>query len=527
MSTPDKPTSQTPSNPELIAAWQWFINYDESSKRHKRKRIRIRTAIIWISFASSVLAVVLSVFFPNPEAIPDQANRIRNGLLIALAVLPGVSTVLVGYALRFSPMSAWAVYRVGAELIRREIYLYRTHAGPYTDLKGKDDEKRRILLENLKKASRVEKIYATDRMQENPTIKQTVQDVLLGAEATPSLREIKTPEKVRQQIEAQTKKYSNQRDDGFGDLTVEEYVEHRLVGQLDWYTKRVGNDFFWLQFWQVAILMMGALGTVLVALSTIVPYGSALPPFVAVTTAFAAAFGLYLELQMFNHTYPIYSTAARRLKNLMDEWQIRLSYFDAANDIHQKLRLQFIVEAESVLQSEREEWMIRVVQTQSALEQKLSRSDKDDINQEYHVQQSGLGTSLLNLAGVELGGLKNKQALALYQEALRVFNDSKNTLGTLEAVEGIIESLVLHPTSNRSDDPKSRQHLENTAMLYGAVTKWREQRNQAIVPAQKALFERAMRPLREQLDGQFSSLQTQGQALDFDEMVKLASEQSL
>jgi hypothetical protein len=70
-------------------------------------------------------------------------------------------------------------------LIRREIYLYRTHAGPYTDLKGKDDEKRRILLENLKKASRVEKIYATDRMQENPTIKQTVQDVLLGAEATP------------------------------------------------------------------------------------------------------------------------------------------------------------------------------------------------------------------------------------------------------------------------------------------------------------------------------------------------------
>jgi hypothetical protein len=185
------------------------------------------------------------------------------------------------------------------------------------------------------------------------------------------------------------------------------------------------------------------------------------------------------------------------------------------------------VEAESVLQSEREEWMIRVVQTQSALEQKLSRSDKDDINQEYHVQQSGLGTSLLNLAGVELGGLKNKQALALYQEALRVFNDSKNTLGTLEAVEGIIESLVLHPTSNRSDDPKSRQHLENTAMLYGAVTKWREQRNQAIVPAQKALFERAMRPLREQLDGQFSSLQTQGQALDFDEMVKLASEQSL
>jgi hypothetical protein len=82
-------------------------------KRHKQKRIRIRTAIIWISFASSVLAVVLSVFFPNPGAIPDQANRIRNGLLIALAVLPGVSTVLVGYALRFSPMSAWAVYRVG------------------------------------------------------------------------------------------------------------------------------------------------------------------------------------------------------------------------------------------------------------------------------------------------------------------------------------------------------------------------------------------------------------------------------
>jgi hypothetical protein len=32
MSTPDKPTSQTPSNPELIAAWQWFINYDESSE---------------------------------------------------------------------------------------------------------------------------------------------------------------------------------------------------------------------------------------------------------------------------------------------------------------------------------------------------------------------------------------------------------------------------------------------------------------------------------------------------------------
>lgn len=526
MSAQNNPSSQTVQhNPELIAAWQWFINYDESSKRHKMKRIRVRTTIIWISLLSSILAVVLSVFFA--EAIPNQANWIRNGLLIALAVLPGISTVLVGYALRFSPMSAWAVYRVGAELIRREIYLYRTHAGPYAGLEGKEDEKRITLLENLKKASRVEKVYATDRMEENPTIKQTVQEVLSGTEATPSLREIKTPEEVKQDIKMQIGKYNQGHDDGFGDLTVQEYVELRLVGQLDWYTDRVRKDFFWLQVWQVSILIMGALGTVLVALSTIIPNGNILPPFVAVTTALASAFGLYLELQMLNHTYPIYSNAARRLKNLMDEWQIRLSHFDDANPLHQQLRLQFISEAESVLQAEREEWMIRVIQTQSALEQKLSRSDENDINQEYNLQQSGLGSSLLNLAAVELGNLRGKQALSLYQEALRVFNDAKNTLGTLEAVEGIIEALTLqHGTDTRSDAER-RKDLEQTATLYGAVIKWREQRKQTLVPAQKALFERAMRPIREQLNAEFSTLENKGSALAFEEMVKLALEQSL
>ncbi len=149
--TDDDPEYRTVNDPALQYAWQYYITYDNVSVEQKAHHNKQRFRIIVLG----VLATIIAVFFvPAPIAalvamvrgwnaqVADFLHWLRWIFLIAA---PIALSALMAYTLQFAPSMAWVVHRVGAEKIRRDIYLYRMNAGSYADAKLTKLDKQNML----------------------------------------------------------------------------------------------------------------------------------------------------------------------------------------------------------------------------------------------------------------------------------------------------------------------------------------------------------------------------------------------
>ena len=128
------PTQKAPPDPALIAAWRRLLDFDNKSTSEKMDYQRIRMWVLWLSFLSSALAVVSA--FP----VGDLLHFLFR---VALVMLPVASVALMNFAREYATSTDWIEYRVTAELIRTQIYLYRMEAGEYTQ---KDTQSQQKLL---------------------------------------------------------------------------------------------------------------------------------------------------------------------------------------------------------------------------------------------------------------------------------------------------------------------------------------------------------------------------------------------
>ncbi len=464
------PYNEDDFDPALLAAWSRFIDYDRASIRLKRQRWLVRSIIIMLSVVTSIYAVGITYM--------DTPGFWKNLVLVILAALPIFTAVMISYAKEFSPILAWSVYRVGAELLRREIYLYRARVGDY-DIKPSDSVpdpdalRRKRFLENIEKASNIQPIYDTDSLN-NSVMREAVQQVLAGEATTPQNRQITSDistliKQAKDSVyqEAQTfkdptlwrrivlfftrrtvhewvaeehaserpdGKAMGVRDDAFSELDGEAYVKLRLIPHFNWYSNRTNNDYRLLQRGKVSIWVLGGLGSLLVATSSI--SGWNIEPWVAVTSSMVVAMGLYLELTMVSHTFPIYNNTANKLRNLRDEWEVLLQGSAPPNDRTIK---NYIMRAERTLQIEREEWMTRAIQSQTALEQKLAKSEaaiSDYLPQTLN--QLALAQSFRLQGDHAYNNGRYKRALVFYWESVNIYENLGNEPGMLDGLQGLV-----------------------------------------------------------------------------------------
>ena len=314
--------------------------YDAGSIHQKAIHSRIRKLIIYIGVIISFLVMLSSVKDKLPQ-IGYFSVFIKYGLI----VLPIVVAAVMAYATQFTPSLAWGTYRVSAETIRREIYLYRMKAGDYaTEL----EEKHSTMLLN-----KVNAVVNGVGVLGSLTAKYKV----LGKDI-PSIVKTKT---------------DNPADDGFKELLSNEYVDYRVLKQSEWYIKRANEDYWMLRVWRALALFFAGVSSVLAALD--------LEPVIIMTSAATVALALYMELRMRGRTYRLYNETSDAVVQAVDEWKVK----DLAQRDKPETTAELVLKIENLFERERADWKEQATQSQMAVEQALLKEgDKSRLDIQFN-----------------------------------------------------------------------------------------------------------------------------------------------
>jgi hypothetical protein len=316
---------RTSDDAALQYAWKRFLNFDNASIRHKPKNMRLRTAIIMLGFLASTLSVI-SGFHHGP---PDLWKHM---LQLSLIIVPLIAAGLITYAFQFTPSLSWIAYRMGAELIRHHIFLYRMMAGEYFNKPS--SEQQQMLVAAVEDATR--------QVREITSAPQPyIEDV-------PNLSE-----RLMKHFAIQQDK-----DDGFSKLTVDQYIEWRVKDQKDWYVQHANQDFRYLKQARVLVLIIMGMSSGVAALGG--------EPLVALTTAAALTMGMLIETAMYGKNYSIYHGTVEKIEHEIARWK--------ACPPEVRRECDFVAAIERIFQEERDLWMHQASQTQLANEQSIMRN---------------------------------------------------------------------------------------------------------------------------------------------------------
>jgi hypothetical protein len=251
-----------------------------------------------------------------------------------IVAIPIIVTILFGLSNRFNHGQKWIWLRSSAEILKSEIFRYRTKAGIY----GVDKDR------ETKLADKVQCF--------NNHLMQT--EVNLSA-----LKPYQGPLPPQYSIA--------DNDDGFTPLSPERYLNLRLEDQLNYYQKKtteLERKWSLLQGW---IYGLGGAGTLLAA--------RGFELWIALTTGLVAAITAYLGYQQVEERLQKYNKASIRLTNLLNWW----SALSTSEQAKQENIDQLVSDTETALGSEFQEWVQQMQETMMALKEKDKMPEKAQI----------------------------------------------------------------------------------------------------------------------------------------------------
>lgn len=324
--TTSDPTPSVTRTPTLIDAWKRFATYDQNAVLAQRNFLRQRKWIVLLGVASTTLAVVYSVVdrevaAGGPVWFPTWLSRegVKEVFHLLVGVTPIILTVMIAVSVKFNLGISWVMLRSSAEALRKEIYCYRTQVGEYSPRQTTAIETREVkLARRLKLVSK--------RLMET-AVNQT------GLK--PYKDDMPLPPKYGTAPD----------DDGFSDLTAEQYLHWRLEDQFDYYQKKALKLDRELKYsyWQIYIL--GGFGALLALLR--------LDVWIAVSSAVAAALTTFLEFRRVESNIVSCNLAAADLYDIRVWW-------NALPDIakQDQASIETLVSStESVMQTENSGWL--------------------------------------------------------------------------------------------------------------------------------------------------------------------------
>lgn len=358
--TSELPTASAPPHSSTLEdTWIRFHNYDKNAVRAQKHFTNQRKLILGLAVAAAFMAVTYSLLEGNQAAItpylaiaglPQSANQwlqenflgVFHGIVV---LIPIMSAGLTAFALKFNLGVNWVMLRSSAEALKKEIYLYRTQVGDYSSAQSQIESRDVRLARKVKIISR--RLMET---QVNQTILEPYQ------KASPP--ELATSES----------------DDGFSDLTPDQYIAYRVEDQFSYYQAkavRFGREF---QRFQLLVIVLGGIGTALAAFG--------LDIWITVSSAAATAFASYLEFKRVETTVVSCNTAAADLYDIRAWWRA----LPEAAKAHQQNIETLVKSTEDVIQSENAGW---VQEMREALSEIYGDKKDEETSQEYPTASLG------------------------------------------------------------------------------------------------------------------------------------------
>jgi hypothetical protein len=323
----------------LRMAWQQYDTLSRAAKQQQRSFRLVTSLILGLGVLVTTLVVVQVVLQSDGRLADDDPLAVL--LHYAIVIVPISVAALIAAVARLRPGSRWVQLRGSAETIKREIYRYRARAGRYAP------RRTRIASREVKLAEAVGSAMTA--------LMQT--DVNLSALEDTSDRE--DPAGA----------HSADGDDGLRPLSPDEYIRFRIDDQIDYYRRGVRVRERRVRSLRWLVVGIGGLGTFLAA--------ALLEPWVAVTTALAAAFATYLEANQLESTIMLQNQAAT------DLWTIRAWWMALSPEEQLQPRAvdRLVDRAERIMGAEHSGWIqeMRDAITQLRLEEaeKEHRGDPD------------------------------------------------------------------------------------------------------------------------------------------------------
>ncbi|EGJ29513.1 MULTISPECIES: DUF4231 domain-containing protein [Moorena] len=275
-------------SPTLKRAWERQRTYSKNATAAQKRFFLLRIGILILSVLATLLAVLHSMFI---ERLGESHHTVKVIHYVLLLVPIALSVLLAG-AVKFDKGGNWILLRGSAEAIKREIYCYRAQVGEYSDNTSRD-------------AKLARKVKVISQRLKGTTVHHTSFSPYEG-EVSRRKRSSLSKDKKRQEAQ------QHNQDDKFSDLTPENYLVWRVEDQFKWYRKRTRKLDIQLHGYQWGVYILGGVGSFLVALGEDI--------WVAVSTAFAAAFSSFLELKRVETTLIAYNQAADDLYDISTWW---------------------------------------------------------------------------------------------------------------------------------------------------------------------------------------------------------------
>jgi hypothetical protein len=318
------PSLNTSPNASLKYAWQIFAEYDENAKRQQKDFNRLQKWVLVLGVIATALALSQTHFTNFFQVGSLQDNAIR----LAILILPITISILVAARNQFKFGNKWVLLRGGAEAVKREIYTYRMHALHYSDNQSRPLSREQELANRTDAITRQllqTEVNLSAIQPYNESGEKPIPPKMYGAAAG---------------------------DNGYSDLTPDDYIKIRIGDQINYYKKRIVQLDLRLRIFQWLIYIIGGVGTFLAAVG--------FELWVALTTALVALFTTFLEYRQIQNTVIQYNQVVTNLANLQN-WWITLPIADK-NSPQNKDKL--VDSAETILNSELTGW---VQQMQSAM----------------------------------------------------------------------------------------------------------------------------------------------------------------
>ncbi len=315
----------------LDLAWQEFARLDDNAKREQTDFRRMQLLILSLAVMGTLLAVIQGTI----EADNTLRNHwARDVLHYAIILVPITLAALLTAVARFGSGNKWLVLRGSAEAVKREIFRYRARVVVYSEA-GDSTTPRQVRL-----SERIGTIAG---------------GVMKTDVNRAGLRRYVGPLPPKDSVA--------DGDDGFSELTPDQYLKVRLLHQAEWYQSKVLSVERKHRLLRWAVIGFGALGTLLAAIG--------FDLWIAVTTAVIGAVTTYLEYTQVENTLLHYNQAATDLETIR-RWWVSLP---ANAKLEQANVDRLVDQAEGIMQTESTGWLQEMQDAMADLRRQQERAE--------------------------------------------------------------------------------------------------------------------------------------------------------
>ncbi|NEP63587.1 MAG: DUF4231 domain-containing protein [Symploca sp. SIO2G7] len=355
MSQDPSPATE-PDRSLLTLAWHRQDMYSKNAVRCRSRFFLLRNVLLILGVVIVALSVTDTSLNQLQLTDSKNHNQLQQLLISALpilqpllsnslVILPITISALLAFAVKFDRGNNWLLLRGSAELLKSEIYFYRTYTREY------QNKRNEILAKKIKIISERLKGSTVHQAALNPYEEETPKHYKLGW-ILKTIKALVTLINTSLQkiwntlfgIESLTKK-NTVRDDKFSDLNAEQYLTYRLEDQFFWYRTKAQQLDRQLQFLETSIYFFGGLGTFLAAVEQ--------QSWIAVTVALTGALSNYLDFQRVEATLVGYNRAADGLYDVEAWW----SSLSPEQTQHPKNYDHLVIRTEAIIRNEHVSWL--------------------------------------------------------------------------------------------------------------------------------------------------------------------------